>query len=148
MALTTPRIIPGKLVLPVPVSYTHLIRVLRFRLGQRQAALSHKPVKPLLRPVAVRDIIKQPHQLHRPAAPERPHRVPVSYTHLDVYKRQHRVLTPQLRAGADHPKSLQNPLHLWLLDGGGKLIPNLPSEGIFQLFQAFLVCLLYTSRCV
>ena len=26
-----------------------------------------------------------------------------------------------------------------LLDGGGKLIPNLPGKGIFQLFQAFLV---------
>ena len=106
------------------------IRVLLLRLGQRQAALSHKPLKPLLLPVAVRDIIKQPRQLHRPAEPERPHR----------------VLTPQLRAGADHPKALQNPLHLRLLDGGGKLIPNLPSKGIFQLFQAFLVMRVHRHR--
>ena len=106
------------------------IRVLLFRLGQRQAALSHKPLKPLLFPVAVRDIIKQPRQLHRPAEPERPHR----------------VLTPQLRAGADHPKALQNPLHLRLLDGGGKLIPNLPGKGIFQLFQAFLVVRVHRHR--
>ena len=40
-------------------------------------------------PVAVRNIIEQLRQFHRPAKPERPHRVlPVSYTHLDVYKRQ------------------------------------------------------------
>ena len=51
------------------------IRVLLFRLGQRQAALSHKSLKPLLLPVAVRDIIKQLPQLHRPTEPERPHRV-------------------------------------------------------------------------
>ena len=106
------------------------IRVLLLCLGQRQAALSHKPLKPLLLPVAVRNIIKQPHQLHRPAKPERPHR----------------VLTPQLRAGADHPKALQNPLHLRLLDGRGKLIPNLPGEGIFQLFQAFLVMRVHRHR--
>ena len=106
------------------------IRVLLLCLGQRQAALSHKPLKPLLLPVAVRNIIKQPRQLHRPAKPERPHR----------------VLTPQLRAGADHPKALQNPLHLRLLDGRGKLIPNLPGEGIFQLFQAFLVMRVHRHR--
>ena len=106
------------------------IRILLLRLGQRQAALSHKPLKPLLLPVTVRDIIKQPRQLHRPAEPERPHR----------------VLTPQLRAGADHPKTLQNPLHLRLLDGGGKLIPNLPGKGIFQLFQAFLVVRVHRHR--
>ena len=106
------------------------IRVLLLRFVQRQAALSHKPLKPLLLPVAVRDIIKQPRQLHRPAEPERPHR----------------VLSPQLRARADHPEALQNALHLRLLDGRGKLIPNLPGKGIFQLLQAFLVVRVHSHR--
>ena len=90
---------------------------------QRQAALSHKPLKPLPLPVAVRNIIEQLRQFHRPAKPERPHR----------------VLPSQFRAGADHPKALQNALHLRFFYRGGISVPNLPSKGIFQLLQAFLV---------
>ena len=73
--------------------------------------------------VAVRNIIEQLRQFHRPAKPERPHR----------------VLPSQFRAGADHPKALQNALHLRFFYRGGISVPNLPSKGIFQLLQAFLV---------
>ena len=90
---------------------------------QRQAALSHKPLKPLPLPVTVWDIIKQPFQIHWPTEPERPYR----------------VLPPQFRARADHPKALQNTLHLRFFYRGGISVPNLPSKGIFQLLQAFLI---------
>ena len=90
------------------------VRVLLFGLGQRQAALSHERLYALLFPIAVWDIVQQLLQLHRTA-------IPIGY---------HRIVLPQLGAGSDHTETLQNALHLRLLDGRGVPVPYLPGKGI------------------
>ena len=106
------------------------VRVLLFGLGQRQAALSHERLYALLLSVAVRDIVQQLLQLHRTA-------IPIGY---------HRIVLPQLRTGANHTEPLQNALHLRLLDGRSKPVPDLPGEGVFQFFQNFLILRVHRDR--
>ena len=99
------------------------VRVLLLRLGQRESPLPHETQELLLLPVAVRDKLQQLLQRHPPSEPIG----------------RHRVLPAQLGAGADYPEALQNALHLRFFYRGGISVPNLPSKGIFQLLQAFLV---------
>ena len=62
--------------------------------------------------------------------------IPVSYTHLDVYKRQHMNIPKDL---------LYTPEHLWVKEENGVY-----RCGITDFAQEELgdLCLLYTSRCV
>ena len=68
---------------------------------------------------------------------------PVSYTHLDVYKRQANIR----RAHAVTPvTALQSEYSLWWREPEHTILPLLRELGIGLV--PFSPCLLYTSRCV
>ena len=89
---------------------------------------------------------------------------PVSYTHLDVYKRQH-LERPEVKealeggTGDAHRESLTLSVDTYyyarLLNDGNILRVSLETESIFSMYTNVLwgllgvgCCLLYTSRCV
>ena len=94
----------------------------------------------------------------------------VSYTHLDVYKRQDEALDPLLKLaaelGAGHQGGEVQPVELFALEAGGHLAPgnalgNALGDGglahagfadeagvVLLAAGQDLDCLLYTSRCV
>ena len=59
---------------------------------------------------------------------------PVSYTHLDVYKRQDQILAAVLKK---NPRFINEPVYARRLE-----------DEADKIVEQYAVCLLYTSRCV
>ena len=84
-----------------------------------------------------------------------PYRKSVSYTHLDVYKRQHMHLPTAPSGARQTPRSGSHCslIHRWYPDPGPTGNPptapdNNPHLTTFPAPSRVLSCLLYTSRCV
>ena len=88
------------------------VRVLLLRLIYGEPTLSHEAQELLLLPIAIRNKLQQLLYRHPPTEPIC----------------RHRIVPAQLRPRSNHPETLQNPLYLRFLDGGGIPVPYLPCQ--------------------